>query len=101
MSLQLPESIVDLLLDKLSSDDDFRAHFSRDARSAIAALGFAPAADLRINGGIWKCLGVKSLAKKEVIRQARATLRRQLTMSFLPQLPFAIEAAAEQHDQAA
>jgi putative modified peptide len=79
MSFQLPEAIADALLAKLGHDDDFRDHFIRDARSALASLGFGPAADGAVGQGIWLCLRVDQLASKESIRSAHGSLRRQLT----------------------
>jgi putative modified peptide len=78
MAFQLPESIVDTLLDKLGNDDAFRSRFTADPRSALASLGFAPAADASIQSGIWTCVTVNQLASKEVIRAGYSTLRAQL-----------------------
>ena len=101
MSFRLSEPIVDRLLDLLSSDDDFRALFAQDARGALASLGHLPAANPAISEGAWWCLKVQSLASKEVILQGRAELRRQFTMEFLPQLPFALDARFQLQEQAA
>ena len=81
MSFQLPDAIVDTLLDKLGNDDGFRAAFQADARGALASLGFAPAADLSVTRGIWTCVTVQQLASKEVIRAARVALTAQLKAS--------------------
>lgn len=80
MSFQLPESIVDSLLDKLGHDDAFRTQFSADPRQALAGLGFAPAADDAIQQGIWMCLTVSELASKEAIQASCEALRHQLTI---------------------
>jgi putative modified peptide len=101
MTFRLSEPIVDRLLDKLCTDDAFRALFADDARAALASLGHSPASDPSIVEGAWWCLKVESLASKEVIRQSRNELRRQFTMSFLPQLPFALDAQWKEQDQAA
>ena len=66
MSYQLPEPVVDRLLDKLGNDDDFRHLFTTDTRAALASIGFAPAADRSIEHGAWFCLGVESLASKSL-----------------------------------
>lgn len=101
MTFRLSERVVDALLDKLCTDDDFRSLFTGDARAALASLGHAPASDPSITGGAWWCLKVESLASKDVIRRSRNELRRQFTMAFLPQLPFALDAQWKEQDQAA
>lgn len=78
MSFHLPVSIVDSLLDKLGSDDEFRVTFLSDPRAALASLGFAPASDPQIAQGRWFCLAVDELASKEAIRQSHEEIRRQL-----------------------
>jgi putative modified peptide len=92
MSFQLPEAIVDTLLDKLGSDDAFRAEFVANPRAALAGLGFAPAADTSISQGIWACMEVRELSSKEAIRAGRIELNRQLTRMALF-TPFHLEAA--------
>jgi putative modified peptide len=82
MSYQLPDNVVDALLDRLSNDDAFRDRFVADARLALAEVGFAPAADLTIKGGLWDCLfGVRQtqLASKDAIRKSWLQIRKQLT----------------------
>jgi putative modified peptide len=101
MSFRLSEPIVDRLLDLLSSDDDFRARFARDARDALAFIGYLPAANPVLTEGAWWCLKVESLASKEAILQGRAELRRQFTMEFLPQLPFALDTRFQMREEAA
>jgi putative modified peptide len=93
MSFQLPDSIVDTLLDKLACDDEFRARFTDDARGALASLGYAPAADRTVMNGIWECLKVKSLASKEAIRSGRDEYRLRLTTAFIPLFHFALESS--------
>ena len=83
MSFQLPESIVDRLLELLGHDDDFRALFTRDPRQALADLGFAPAADESIEIGCWWCFKTESLASKSAIRASHETLRNQLLLDRL------------------
>ena len=101
MSYQLPEPIVDRLLDKLGNDDDFRNLFTTDTRDALASIGFMPAADRTVQHGAWFCLTVESLASKEAIRAGRNALRRQFTTSFIPLMPFALEASERVQDHAA
>jgi putative modified peptide len=79
MSFQLPPTVVDSLLDRLGNDDAFRDQFRADPRSALASLGFEPAADASVKQGIWACLAVTELASKQAITASRELLRQQLT----------------------
>jgi putative modified peptide len=93
VNFQLPDAVVDTLLDKLASDDDFRLRFTNDTRDALASIGYMPAADKSIIVGTWFCLRVEQLASKEAIQAGRAALRERLTSAFIPLMPFALEAA--------
>jgi putative modified peptide len=101
MSYQLPEPVVDRLLDRLGNDDDFRRLFTADTRAALASIGFAPAADRSVQHGAWFCLAVESLASKEAIRAGRNQLRLQFTTNFIPLMPFALEATERVQGHAA
>jgi putative modified peptide len=79
MSFQIPEPIVDRLLELLRTDDSFRASFIHNPREALASLGFAPASDSSVQLGIWACMKVDELASKEVIIASHGVLRRQFT----------------------
>ena len=80
MSFKLSEETVNALLDKLSSDDDFRAKFQSDPRAALASLGHKPALSAGADAkGAWTCMSVKELASKDAIRKSRDALRTQLT----------------------
>ena len=94
MSYQLPEPIVDSLLDKLGNDDAFRSVFASDTRAALASLGFAPAIDASIERGIWNCLSVTELASKDAIRATHALLRQQLVTQRAGQMPISLQVAA-------
>jgi putative modified peptide len=91
MSFQLPEIIVDALLDKLGNDDDFRTRFTADTRAALGSLGFEPAFDGSIQRGIWNCLSVSELASKEVIRASHAQIRQQLVAQRAAQMPISLQ----------
>lgn len=91
MSFSLPESIALDLLHKLGHDDAFRDRFVSDTRGALADLGFAPAADERVSAGIWKCLSVNTLASKDSVRAAHATLFRQFTAERAGHSPVSLE----------
>jgi putative modified peptide len=93
MSFQLPETILDTLLDKLGTDDAFRSLFAADPRSALAGLGFEAAADTSIQRGIWNCMEVNQLATKEAIRAGHDELRDQLRRTAVF-FPFNIQDAA-------
>ena len=94
MAFKLPDDIVDALLDKLSSDDDFRNQFQADPKSALASLGFAPAAKAGANEtGAWSCCQVSELASKESIRKSRQSLREQLTSGSAAYNPISLNAS--------
>jgi putative modified peptide len=82
----LDPKIVDTLLDKLSSDEEFRVRFQNSAPAALGELGHTDR-----EGGEATCLQTTQLASKEVIRQSLDELRAQLT-SNLMQLPHKLEA---------
>jgi putative modified peptide len=94
MSFQLPEAIADSLLAKLGHDDEFRALFSRDARMALASLGFAEANDPSLSRGIWMCMTVNELASKETIRAGAAEMKAGLRAQRGVFTPFVLEARA-------
>ena|SRR5690349_12753761 len=73
------------LLDLLSTDDDFRDLFKRDAHAALVQAGYEPpagtAATAEASGG--KCMqlsGTERLASKERIRRDRLKLEESLAM---------------------
>jgi len=79
------------LLDKLSSDDAFRATFAKDPRVALAQVGHAPAMDASRTEGIWDCWLIGQLASKEVIRASRDQLLRQVTSAKAGAQPITLE----------
>ena len=67
-------TVVDTLLDKLSSDDGFRALFASDPRAALAQIGHSvPSEDPLL------CAQTTTLASKEEIAAARQALRDHMT----------------------
>ena len=68
----LTPELVDKLLDKLGSDDQFREDFRKDPEAAMIKLG-APA-----NFKCGLCLKVMPLASKEKIQQTRVVIRDAL-----------------------
>ena len=93
MPFKLSEDTVDTLLDKLSSDDDFRAQFQKDPRQALASVGHKPSADASVAEGAWMCMDVKQLASKEAIKASRDALRTQLLAEKAAQNPISLEVA--------
>ena len=89
--MNLSETQADALLDKLSSDDNFRTLFQKDPRSALAAIGHEPAANSKATEGAWMCMSVRELASKEAIKSSRDTLRKQLLSSMGAQHPISLE----------
>jgi putative modified peptide len=81
-SNKFPADVAGRLLDKLASDDEFRALFLADARAAMRAIGFeTPAEHAGVPGSdpIVCCLEMKQLAPKEMIAQSRARLVSKLS----------------------
>ena len=74
------------LLDKLSSDDDFRAQFESSPQTALAQLGWAPEATAErtdLAAGSSACLTSSvTLASKETIAADRDALVDSLSMPF-------------------
>jgi len=94
MAKNFSREFADKLLDKLSTDDDFRSKFQADPRAAVASLGYeTPQADVG-KPGEDPCLCLSgmftSLGKEEVIAKSRNKLREQLTSA-----PFHYAPAAE------
>lgn len=91
MSNTLSDETAAKLLDKLASDDDFRALFQKDPRQALAQVGHAPAADASVTDGIWNCMTVSKLADKQAIAASRDTLRKQLSTAQAGAQPITLE----------
>lgn len=82
----LQPEVADKLLEKLSSDDDFRDLFQRDATAALAQVGHPPAQKLVASGSYYPtdafaCMTTTQLASKDAISQARQQLTGTLTGS--------------------
>jgi putative modified peptide len=67
----LAPELVDKLLQKLGSDNKFRAAFRRDPEAVMIRLG----APVGFEKGKWDCMNTRRLASKEAIRTARAIIR--------------------------
>lgn len=83
----LRPQVINKLLDLLSSDDDFRALFQRDAHAALVRAGYEPSADAdpaqaaALSGASCMQLSMSdTLASKEKIAQDRQKLERSLSL---------------------
>ena len=72
---KLEPEVVDKLLDKLSTDDDFRARFAKDHRAALKELGHVPAPNQVAQQS---CAEAGQLADKRTIAASRDALRRAM-----------------------
>ena len=77
----LPAAIVDQLLDKLATDDVFRALFTREPAAALKQLGFQPSASQVM------CLTPGKLADKATIGATRDAMREVLILGVMAQKP--------------
>ena len=86
MAKNFSREFADKLLDKLSTDDNFRDHFKRDMRSALRSLGHETTKGEEGQRGVdaIACLSRSSsgeLASKEDIKAARSLLAERLSSS--------------------
>ena len=94
MPFQLSEELVDKLLDKLSSDNEFRDVFQKSPRIALAYLGHDAAAHASDNDkGAWACMSCEKLASAADIKKSRNALRKQLLSAQATQHPIALDVA--------
>jgi len=87
MSNKLSAEVADKLLDRLSTDDDFRDLFEKNPRAALRQVGHeTPAQHREIRGSDpVMCANLKNgLASKEAIQAGRESMKAALT-SVLPQ----------------
>jgi putative modified peptide len=93
MPFQLSEELVDKLLDKLSSDNEFRTAFQKSPRIALAYLGHDAAAKAGSGEeGAWMCMKCEKLASPEAIKASRDELRKQLLSSKAQYNPIKLQA---------
>lgn len=93
MPFQISDELADKLLDKLSSDNEFRAAFQKSPRIALAYLGHDAAANAKGGDeGAWTCMQCKQLASPEAIKASRDELRKQLVSSKTTYKPIRLEA---------
>lgn len=90
---EFSDELIDKLLDKLSSDDEFRAVFQRSPRIAMAYLGHESASNAGPDDqGEWSGLQCKQLSSPEAIKASRDELRLQLIGSMASLKPIRLEA---------
>jgi putative modified peptide len=89
MATQLPKAVASKLLDKLGSDDAFRALFQKDVVAALKQVG-ASDADANSCAG---CLRVGKLADKATIKASSQALTSMLTAA-MGQQPHLLAAKA-------
>lgn len=92
----LDPDVVDVLLEKLSTDDAFRAQFHADPVQALASLGVADAAAMLGQtpqpGDNFYCMTTTALASKDEIASARARLQAHLAAAGNHNVVFCFEA---------
>jgi len=95
MANNFSPEVADKLLEKLSSDDDFRALFEKDPRAALSKLGHeTPEADRGVKGSDpLMCVSSKPLASKEQIRAARKDLHTKLSAGPFTFTVFALQSS--------
>lgn len=79
MAKSLPPHIADKLLDRLSSDDDFRAYFQKDGLAALAFLGYHEPAGTPNEDSALACMRCDSMPDKKEFTKSRDAYRKQLT----------------------
>lgn len=90
---EFSDELIDKLLDKLSSDNEFREVFQRSPRIALAYLGHEGATNASPGDeGVWSCLTCKQLASPEAIKDSRDNLRLQLLTNRATQNPIRLDA---------
>jgi putative modified peptide len=79
MAKTLPAKIADKLLDRLSSDDDFRSYFKKDPRGALSMLGYDEPAGTPTNDSALACMQCESMPTKATFTKSRAAYKKHLT----------------------
>jgi putative modified peptide len=94
MTFKLSEAIVDSLLEKLGSDDEFRTLFQANPRQALASLGHQAAASAKdTDAGAWTCMATAPLASKSAIKASHVELRRQLLSAMAVYTPIHLQSS--------
>ena len=88
MSKKLSEKTIDALLDKLASDDEFRARFQANPRAATRTLGTNDDAVDSLPDS-----PMTGLADKDAFSKSRAIMRQRLIDARAPFEPISLEAS--------
>lgn len=88
-AFQISAELIDTLLDKLSSDDEFRAVFQRSPRIALAYLGHDEASEA--SEADWAHLRCETLASPETIRLSRSVIKMDLLTSHARLIPIMLD----------
>lgn len=90
MAKQLSEKTIDAVLDKLSTDDDFRARFQKNPREATRSLGIEDDAIDSLSDA-----PVAELADKASFSKSRGQVRQQLLDARAPFNPITLDMPEE------
>jgi putative modified peptide len=75
----IPAALADQLLDKLATDDEFRAAFTENPAKMLESLGYVRAAEEPTEAlDPFSACSVKELASKEAILAAKEQLKKAL-----------------------
>ncbi len=85
----LDPKVAGKLLDKLSTDNEFRRLFKKDPAAALEKVGYAGPA---LGGASLACMSVSRIAPKEEIAAASAELASHLTSLGALTIPHCFEA---------
>ncbi|MEO6172413.1 MAG: NHLP-related RiPP peptide [Arenimonas sp.] len=92
-AFHISEEIADKLLEKLSSDNEFRAVFQKSPRIALAYLGHEAATNANVSDkGVWSCMRCTTLADASVIKASSELLRLQFLSSKAALTPIRLQA---------
>lgn len=86
MATQLSEKTIDAVLDKLATDDDFRARFQKNPREATRSLGIKDAGIDSLPEA-----PIASLADKKSFAASRDQIRTQLLQARVPFNPITLD----------
>jgi putative modified peptide len=89
---KLDHKVVKKLLDGLTGDDAFRAHFERDAAGALESIGYVAPEGEALAGQCLQLQSGESLATAESIEADRAKLESSLVAVFHFDCPAALKA---------
>lgn len=86
VAAQLSEKTIDAVLDKLATDDDFRARFQKNPREATRSLGIKDEAIENLSEE-----PVAKLADKDSFAKSKTQVRKQLVEARAPFNPISLD----------